>query len=164
MGLWGGGIVILSASVSSFPLSFLTKVSSLEMLRLGDPGRELEREYRLPRSMLLGDMDCLLDSGLELSPITWLLAFSASERKCSNSSSDVYLVTSGLAAKIRKSIPLDAQSGFKPLPLSHNFSTKLVIEMSMSTHECIIFWLTSSIAWRNWWLRYRTASLTLYPW
>lgn len=43
----------------------------------------------------------------------------------SNSSSGINFVFSGLAANIRKSIPFEVQSGFRPLPLSHHFKTKL---------------------------------------
>ena len=42
-----------------------------------------------------------------------------------NSSSDRKLVTLGSEAKQRNSIPLAAQSGFKPFPLSHHFKTNL---------------------------------------
>ena len=48
----------------------------------------------------------------------------------SNSSSGIYLVFSGLAANIRKSIPFEVQSGFRPLPRSHHFKTKLTNQIN----------------------------------
>ena len=62
-------MAILSDSDSiKLPLTFLRKVSSLETDLLGDPGLEFDLEYLLPRSRLLGDIDCLLES--DPSPIT----------------------------------------------------------------------------------------------
>ena len=46
---------------------------------------------------------------------------------------------SGLAANIRKSIPFEVQSGFRPLPLSHHFKTKLKCQKSICKISRILF-------------------------
>ena len=60
----------------------------------------------------------------------------------------MYLVFSGLAANIRKSIPLEVQSGFSPLPLSHHFKTKLKCQNINGIYREGES-LTSSTAWRS---------------